>query len=116
MRYKSAKPRNAIVDEPLRLTLSKHERRYIERRILAAKRQLIWSFVLPVVYGGCFAIGLAIGDQLGIREWIGVAFGLLFFVMFGICFHLFLAGLVDLIRFTNYRRKHIEFLKRYGRA
>ena len=106
-----------VVNEPLRLILSPQERDYIEKRIGRAKRQLAWAVALPVAYGILLAAWLAITGWFRLSGgFIGVAFLLSFVILFGVTFHLLLAGTIDWIMFARYRRNHRGFLNRYNRT
>lgn len=105
-----------VVNEPLRLILSPQERTYIEERIGRAKRQLAWAAALPALYGILLLTWLAFIGWLGITsDLVGLTFVLSFVILFGVTFHLLLAGTIDWIMFARYRRNHRAFLDRYNR-
>lgn len=106
-----------VVNEPLRLLLSPQERAFIEERIGRAKRQLVWSTALPAMYAVLLIAWLAASEAYHVSSnVIGLIFVLSFFIVFGVAFHLLLAGAIDWIMFSRYRRNHRAFLNRYNRT
>ena len=110
-------PSHGVVNEALRLVLSPQERAYIEMRIAKAKRQLVWAFILPSAYLASLAGWHSAADDLtSYYQYASVFFVVTFFILFGVTFHLLLAGIVDWIMFARYRRDHRAFLNRYNRT
>lgn len=110
-------PTGRIVNEPLRLLLSQQERDYIDARIARARRQLRWAIGLPVVYAFVVGMWKGLAEYLSVSsQFVGVSLVLAFFILFGVTFHLLLAGIVDWIMFARYRRNHRAFLNRYNRT
>jgi len=108
---------SSVTNEALRLILSPQEQAFIERRITKAKRQLLWGVVIPVGYFS----GLYLWANLGItfadiHQFVAFAFVSAFFVAFAMSLHFLLAGSVDWVMFTRYRRNHRAFLNRYHRS
>ena len=102
-----------IINEPLRLVLSPKEQAFILARIAKAKRQLVYSVVIPFVY---FGILYAI-QVMGIDppDTLVMIYLLVFFVVLGTSLHFFLSGTLDWIMFARYKNNQKAFLNRYNR-
>ena len=102
-----------IINEPLRLVLSPKEHAFILARIAKAKRQLVYSVVIPFVY---FGILYAI-QVMGIDppDTLVMIYLLVFFVVLGTSLHFFLSGTLDWIMFARYKHNQKAFLNRYNR-
>ena len=108
---------DSVVNEPLRLLLSPQEQAFIVARIAKARRQVVGGLLLPGAYFGGLYAWASFADPLGeSQRAVALAFVLGFFIAFGFTFHLLLAGTVDWIMFTRYRRNHKAFLNRYNRT
>lgn len=107
---------SSVTNEALRLIFSPQEQAFIERRITKAKRQLLWGVIIPI----CYFSGLYLWANLGItfadiHQFVALAFVFAFFVAFAMTLNFLLAGTVDWVMFTRYRRNHREFLSRFNR-
>lgn len=107
----------SVINEPLRLLLSPQEQAFIETRIAKARKQLLWGIMLPTAYIGSLYLWSAYLDQFAdLQRMVSLFFVLGFFIVFGVTFHLLLAGSVDWVMFMRYRRNHRAFLNRYNRT
>ena len=110
---RSQRSPQGIVNEPLRLVLSPIEQAFILARIAKAKRQLVYSVVIPFVYFGILyaiqVMGIDPPDTLVMIYFVA------FFGVFGTALYLFMSGTLDWIMFARYKRNHQAFLNRYNR-
>ena len=102
-----------IINEPLRLVLTPREQAFILARIAKAKRQLVYSFVIPLVYFGILYVMHVTG--IDPPDTLVMIYFVAFFVMFGASLYFFMSGTLDWIMFARYKRNHQAFLNRYNR-
>ena len=102
-----------IKNEALRLVLSPREQAFIIARIAKAKRQLVYSVVIPFVYFGILYVMHVTG--IDAPDTFVMIYFVAFFVVFGTTLYFFMSGTLDWIMFARYERNHQAFLNRYNR-
>ena len=97
----------------MRLVLSPKEQAFILARIAKAKRQLVYSFVIPFVYFGILYVVHVTG--IDPPDTLVMIYFVAFFVVFGTTLYYFMSGTLDWIMFARYKHNQKAFLNRYNR-
>lgn len=101
-----------VRNETLRLTLSGHERLYIDQGLVRAVRKAKLLALLLTICTGAFLVSVLVYGGRGTLVWIVLLSSAIGFV----CALKLLFALIEVFKFRSYRIDHEKFLKHYRRG